>query len=130
MDQHLAKERYVSLTTYRRNGDPVSNPMWIAPFDGELYMVTDAASAKVKRLRADPTIEVVASDMRGRTSEAAKTYRGTAELLDDEGTALARRAYERKYGPLAYLMGTYSWVQRTILRRDVRRVGIRIALED
>ncbi len=130
MDHPLAKERYVQLTTYRRNGDAVSNPMWIAPSGDRLYMLTDGSSPKVKRLRNNPAVELVASDMRGRPKSGAEHYRGTAELLDEEGTATARSAYERKYPPLAQAIGLSVWLQRTILRRQTQRVGIAIDLEE
>jgi PPOX class probable F420-dependent enzyme len=130
MEHPLAKERYVRLTTYRRSGEAVSNPMWIGSRDGRLYMVTEATSAKVTRLRNDPSIELVASDARGTPRSGAATYRATAELLTDpEGIATARAAYDGKYGVQAKVLGMVVWVQRTLLRRDRPRIGMRLDLE-
>jgi PPOX class probable F420-dependent enzyme len=99
--------------------------MWIGSRDGRLYMVTEATSAKVKRLRNDPSIELVASDARGTPRSGAATYRATAELLTDpEGIATARAAYDGKYGVQAKVLGMVVWVQRHLLRRDAPRVGI------
>ena len=32
--------RYIALTTYRRSGFPVTTPVWAAPLQGKLYVVT------------------------------------------------------------------------------------------
>ena len=45
----LADHRFVSLTTFRRSGAPVSTPVW-ASRDGDLLVVlTPVGSGKVKR---------------------------------------------------------------------------------
>jgi len=34
----LKRQKYVSLTTFRKNGKPVSTPMWFVEEDGKLYV--------------------------------------------------------------------------------------------
>ncbi len=34
---HLLDERYVSLTSFRRNGEPVSTALWVVALDGRCY---------------------------------------------------------------------------------------------
>eukprot|EP01041_Mallomonas_annulata_P039253 gene39252-62897_t len=56
----IASEKYVSLSTRKKNGDLVATPVWIAPLaDGALGFTTDLTSAKVKRIRnfADVTLQ-------------------------------------------------------------------------
>jgi PPOX class probable F420-dependent enzyme len=43
--------QYVALTTYRRDGTPVTTPVWAAAEGESLYLFTNAAAGKVKRLR-------------------------------------------------------------------------------
>ena len=43
--------KYLSLTTYRRDGTPVSTPVWFVEEDGRLFVTTAADSYKAKRLR-------------------------------------------------------------------------------
>jgi hypothetical protein len=48
----VAGERFVSLTTFRRDGTPVATPVWIARDGDALVVTTPADSGKVKRLRS------------------------------------------------------------------------------
>ena len=94
-----SRDRYVSLTTFRRDGTPVPTPVWFAPLDdGRLAVVTDAEAGKRKRLRNDPRCTVAACDVRGRVHGPAIAAR--AEVVDD---ASAMRpgllALGARYGP-------------------------------
>jgi uncharacterized protein len=95
----LDREKYIRLTTFRRDGTPVHTPVWFA-VDGDVLVVwTDAASGKVKRIRNRHDVEVTLSDGRGRVKDAAVVRSGTARLLDDDVSH--RRAHDllnRKYG--------------------------------
>jgi len=50
----LAKEPFVSITTFKRDGTPVSVPVWCAADDGSLLVFSEVDSWKVKRIRRDP----------------------------------------------------------------------------
>ncbi|WP_030736876.1 PPOX class F420-dependent oxidoreductase [Streptomyces griseus] len=95
--QDFARSEYVSLTTYRKNGTPVATPVWAAADDGVLYVWTRSDSWKVKRLRGNAEVVVTVCDVRGRTAEGAPSARGTARLLDEDGTRTVRRLLARKY---------------------------------
>jgi PPOX class probable F420-dependent enzyme len=63
--------KYMSLTTYRRDGTPVPTAVWFAEDGGRLYVLTPAESHKAKRLRRNPAATVAPSTARGRpTGEA------------------------------------------------------------
>jgi PPOX class probable F420-dependent enzyme len=49
----LAKEPFVSVTTFKRDGTPVSVPVWCAADSGTLLVFSEADSWKVKRIRRD-----------------------------------------------------------------------------
>jgi PPOX class probable F420-dependent enzyme len=57
--------KYLSLTTYRRDGTPVSTPVWFVEDDGRLVVITAADSYKVKRLRRNPAAMVAPCNARG-----------------------------------------------------------------
>lgn len=40
----IARERDISLTTFKRDGTPVSTPVWYAPRDRGLLVVSEAGS--------------------------------------------------------------------------------------
>ena len=63
MGHTVGSARYVSLTTFKRDGNPVSCPVWIAPAlsgspfrSDELVFVSLADSFKVKRLRRNSRV--------------------------------------------------------------------------
>lgn len=90
--------RYIALTTYRRDGRPVTAPVWAAPLDGNLYVVTARSTGKVRRLRATNRVRFAPSNMSGRRI-LGEWHEGSGRLVDDEqrrGEALA--ALRRKYG--------------------------------
>ena len=93
----LTRARYVSLTTYRKDGTPVATPVWHVVDDGRLYVWTEAGSWKVKRLRRDPRVKVVVCDVRGRIEPGAAEAVGTGRLLDADGVEKVRRLLGRKY---------------------------------
>ncbi|MCX4585037.1 PPOX class F420-dependent oxidoreductase [Streptomyces sp. NBC_01481] len=95
--EDFASARYVSLTTYRKDGTGVSTPVWFAVDAGELFVWTRSDSWKVKRLRNNSRVAVTVCDARGRVSEGAPSAEGTARLLDDEGTGAIRKLLSRKY---------------------------------
>ena len=43
---HLRNESYISLGTYRRNGELVRTPLWFAESGGKLYVMTRSDSGK------------------------------------------------------------------------------------
>ncbi|MQA32453.1 PPOX class F420-dependent oxidoreductase [Modestobacter roseus] len=119
----LPASRYVSLTTFRRSGEPVSTPVWAAPAGEALVVWTNAGSGKVKRLRDTARVTVAPCDVRGRVEGPAVA--ATAELLDLAKWPSAARALGRRYGwqwRISY--GTGRVVE--IVRRRERRAFIRI----
>ena len=57
--------KYLSLTTYRRDGSPVSTPVWFVEDAGRLYAITGADSHKARRLRRNPACVVAPCNARG-----------------------------------------------------------------
>jgi uncharacterized protein len=90
--------RYIALTTYRRDGRPVTTPVWAAPLNGNLYVVTARSTGKVRRLRATDRVRFAPSNMNGRRILGA-WHEGSGRVVEDEqrrGEALA--TLQRKYG--------------------------------
>ncbi len=119
--------RYVSLTTFRRTGVPVSSAVWISRDAGELVVVTVDPSGKLKRLAHTSRVELRPCDMRGRVPDGAPTYAGTAVVdRSPEGVAAVKRAIGRKY-VMARLGNAVAAVTDRVRPRGPR-AGIRITL--
>jgi PPOX class probable F420-dependent enzyme len=119
--------RYVSLTTFRRTGTPVSTPVWVARDGGELVVISVDPAGKLKRLAHTSRVELRPCDIRGRVPEGAPTYAGTAVVdRTPDGVAAVKRAVGRKYA-MARLGNALAVVTDRIRPRGPR-AGIRITL--
>lgn len=90
--------RYIALTTYRRDGHPVTTPVWSASLNGTLYVVTTKSTGKARRVRATGRVRFAPSNMNGRRI-LGEWQEGTGRIVDDDRRrSEARAAVQRKYG--------------------------------
>lgn len=95
----MGDEQFVSLATFRRNGEAVPTPVWIAREGGDLVVTTPAGSGKVKRLRNDPTVTLRPCSRRGKVADDASTVPAQARIDADPASAgRATAALAAKYG--------------------------------
>jgi PPOX class probable F420-dependent enzyme len=119
----LRRGKYVSVTTYRRNGTGVPTPVWYALSERELVFWTGAGTGKVKRIGNDPRVQVAVCNVRGQIAPGAAAYEGTARVLDDAGKVAARRLLARKY-----LMVRLTDVARKVVGRSARPTQVAVAV--
>jgi PPOX class probable F420-dependent enzyme len=89
----------VLLATVNPDGSPLAMPMWFLHDTASLTMISVDRLAKVRNLRRDPRVCVVA-ETGGRGDIRGVAVRGRAEFLDDTPArrALAER-FLAKYDP-------------------------------
>ena len=120
-------DRFFAFTTFRRDGSPVTTPLWLAPDGDRWYAYTPERSWKVRRLRRDPRVEVAPSDFPGTPHGPWRS--GRARILPAAELRTAKRAMTRKYGnqfrffTLVILLGRPR-------RLGGRAVGLEIVLDD
>lgn len=119
--ERLGRGKYLSLTTFKRDGTAVSTPVWVARDGDELVVITDAGSGKAKRIRNSGRVEVAACDVRGRVT--GPSVEGQARLVDSTGTEYIAGQIKRKYG-LQY--AAIGWMEKLRRRESSGSVGIRI----
>ncbi len=114
--RELGAERYVSLATFRRNGTPVTTPVWCAELDGRLYAFTAGDSGKVKRIRASSRAQVAPCDARGHVHGPWRD--AVARIIDDAPLIeRATAALRAKYGWQIRLLDLASRLTGRIRRR-------------
>jgi PPOX class probable F420-dependent enzyme len=118
----IGNSRYISLTTYRRDGTGVATPVWHVVNGGELFVVSDAEAWKVKRIRNNSHVVVTVCDFRGRIEPGAPSAHGTARLLDEAETDAGRALLARKY--VLSRMG--NWFTRILHLRRSPLIGIAV----
>jgi PPOX class probable F420-dependent enzyme, Rv2061 family len=117
----LGSAKYVSLTTYRKDGTPVPTPVWVVRDGDELAVWTNARTGKVKRLRRNSTVTVATCTFRGKPRSAPVPAR--AELMPPERVGRVLDLIKRKYGISGRIL-----VLRAQRSTDGSAVGIRVTL--
>jgi hypothetical protein len=88
-------QKYISLTTFRKNGVAVPTPVWFGEEAGKLYVMTRSDMGKTKRVRNNPEVRVAPCTIRGKLTGAE--FAASARLLPPEDHAHARQTINRKY---------------------------------
>jgi PPOX class probable F420-dependent enzyme len=99
IQQLLASKAVVALATIQPDGAPLATAMWFLHDADALTMISVADTQKVRNLRRDPRISVVAEAGAGNDLVGV-TIQGRAEFLDE--SAQRRSLVERllaKYHP-------------------------------
>src|SRR5438105_12070866 len=91
----FANQKYISLETFRKNGQGVQTPVWFAESDGQLYVYTLANAGKIKRIRNNPRVRIAPCDMRGQVK--GEQREAEARLLQGEEAARANALLDAKY---------------------------------
>jgi len=138
-DQNIQKflggKQIVVLATVRADGAPLAMPMWFLHDVGSLAMISVENTQKVRNLRGDPRVCVVAEAVSDRGEIQGVTVVGNAEFLADgpERKALAER-FHAKYPGLARLWGGRAMPANRVMFRitpaRVRSWGLESVRDD
>jgi uncharacterized protein len=122
----LGAEKFVSLTTFKKDGSAVAAPMWIGRDGNHLFAWTPANSWKVKRVKNNPQVVLVPCGRTGKVRDGAQPVDGIAEVFTEPETVQRLAAViRRKYG-LEFIIVTF--IERLLARGPKPRVILRIAL--
>jgi uncharacterized protein len=88
-------QKYISLTTFRKNGVAVRTPVWFGEQGDTLYVMTRSDMGKAKRIRNDPRVQVAPCTIRGKVTGAE--FDASARILPPEEHAHARERINQKY---------------------------------
>jgi uncharacterized protein len=103
--------KYVSLTTFRRDGTPVSTPVWFVAENENLLVETDGDSYKVKRIRGNDKVSVAPCNAMGRVMGEAVSAR--AAILPPDELPRVEQLLHRKYRfDYIFVLPIYRLVQR------------------
>ena len=101
----LENEKYVLLTTFRRDGRAVSTPVWLVQMpDGEFGFSTGSESGKAKRLRHTPRVTLQGCDRSGGDAHGP-VYDAQASLVTGTNS--------RRSGPRSR-PSTAPWPRRSV----------------
>ena len=110
--EQLGSEKYVLLTTYRKDGRAVSTPLWVVPDGDGLMLWTPAGSGKVKRIRNNGRVTVQACDFRGNPS--GEPIEAHARIGDAADRNRVGALLKRKYGLTGWMTLIGSRIRRGV----------------
>ena len=93
----VAKEKFILLSTFRKNGTAVPTTVWFAHLGDGIVVGTGADAGKVKRLHNNPSVSFAASNYRGKP-KGGSAMDGIAKLLEGVDAKDAEMALRHKYG--------------------------------
>jgi PPOX class probable F420-dependent enzyme len=111
----LATVSYISLTTFRRTGKPVSTPVWGVQFEDGIGVITAGNSGKIKRLRHTSRVLIAEADQSGGL--LGEPVLASARICVPEQVPLLRREIAKKYGWQARALSILQICTRLIRRK-------------
>jgi uncharacterized protein len=119
--EQLGAEKYVLLTTFRRDGRAVATPLWVVPDGAGLAFWTPVATGKVKRIRNSGRVTLAACDLRGNVrGEAIEAH---AQIGDTADRRRIGEGLKRKYG----LIGRLSLLGSKLRRGEDGTVAVLVS---
>jgi len=98
-------QKYISLSTFRKNGAKIATPVWFGEEGDKLYVMTRSDLGKTKRVRNNAQVTVAPCTIRGKVTGPESA--ATARILPLEEHNHARQTVNRKYW-LARLSSPWS----------------------
>ncbi|NOX22910.1 MAG: PPOX class F420-dependent oxidoreductase [Actinobacteria bacterium] len=116
----LADEKYLVLTTFRRDGTPVPTTVWAVPLDdGKIGLWTSSGSGKAKRLAHTEAVTIQPCDARGRVTAGSEPSDAVAHLVDGAEFAAIQAKVRAKYGFMTKLTKLLNSIGGTLKRNRV-----------
>lgn len=96
----LERGNYINILTYKKNGEPVSTPVWFIFKDNKIFFRTSNKSGKFKRIRNNNNIKFALCNIRGKVR--GEWHNGVAKLEPNNKWVFSQ--INKKYGFFANLM--------------------------
>lgn len=95
----IASEKYICLTTYKKDGTAKELPVWIADLgDGTVGFTTSSSSYKVKRMGNNSNVLLQPSDSKGKPHAGTEPVSGSAEIRSGADFSRVEAIVKKKYG--------------------------------
>jgi len=111
-------QKYLSLETFKKNGEGVKTPVWFAAdprtdlsgAEARLYIYTIGNTGKVKRIRNNPRVRIVPCTMRGEL--LGEWVEAKAEIVTGEEAAYGMGLLNKKYFPWKQILSLFALFSR------------------
>jgi len=126
----ITDEKYVLLTTFRKNGNGVATPVWIVSLrDGRAGFTTEVDSGKVKRIRNNPSVTLQPCNLRGKVTADSAVVTATADVLLGADARPVTKAVRRKYRVAILMLDVGTLFRKLLHRQEAEECAIRLRFE-
>jgi PPOX class probable F420-dependent enzyme len=116
----LSDEKYMLLTTFKRDGNAVASPVWVVGLDdGKIGFWTSSGSGKAKRLAHTAKVTVQPCDARGKVKAGSSPVAGTAKLVTGPELEGIRAKVVAKYGFMTKITKLFGTIGGIIKRKKI-----------
>lgn len=116
----LADEKYILLTTTKRDGTDVSSPVWCVGLDDDkVGFYTSSGSGKAKRLAHTTAVTVQPCDARGRVKDGTEPIQATAELVTGAQLDAITAKVKEKYGVMTKITKVLGTIGGIVKRNRI-----------
>lgn len=98
--QSLETGNYINLLTYKKNGEPVSTPVWFIFEDKKIFIRTSDKSGKFKRIKNNKNVKFALCNIRGKIK--GEWHNGLAKVEPNNIWVFPK--INKKYGIVAHLL--------------------------
>lgn len=113
----VSRSKYFLLTTFTKDGKPKPTPVWAAPDDNRLLVITDDGSWKTRRIQNTPRVTIQKCGVRGKPK--GEPVEAVARVLPKSET---RRVYDAVIK--RYWWHAWWFVPHSIVRGGIDKVHI------
>jgi hypothetical protein len=112
MPTDLDSAKYVSFTSYKKDGSAKSLPVWIVPFEDGYAFTSHQHAYKVRRVQSDARVTLSVSNFKGVVAPDTPEYLGTAVVLKGPEAARVVQIVKKKYRLTYTLLTLNSFMKR------------------
>jgi len=104
--EQFLDQKYINLETYKKNGTPISTPVWFVIDKDLIYVITRDSTGKVKRLGNNQDVRIVSCSFKGEPKN--EWVKGTAEKITGDEADKVIKLRKKKYGMFTRLIGIFT----------------------
>jgi uncharacterized protein len=98
--QSFERGNYINIITYKKNGEPVSTPVWFIFKDKKIFFRTSDKSGKFKRIKNNNNIKFALCNVRGKLR--GEWHNGVARIESNNNWVFSE--INEKYGFFVHIM--------------------------
>ena len=117
----IQSAQFISLETYRKNGQAMPTPVWFVEKDGALYVKTQIGAGKAKRIANNGSVRIAPCDVRGNVQGGWVNAQARLLPISPEPKKLLG-LWSKKYG----LMNSVFEVRQKLKRISPQVIEIKL----